>query len=373
VATKKSACNLRQPEGTADLFEAVCASLTTRGFPGSVALPVAHFVFPTWFADCLPYAPFLLITGPRPEAVFLLDLLECLVRQPLALGHLTGVALIAQASKRVVTLLIDHERMSASTRDMVRASNRNVYVPSNGGLFNLCCAKVLYCGLEVHDDYRDEIALQVNVPPSRGRLPVLEDEERSSITDNLRPRLRAYRKRNFERVRASHFDLPEFSSKFRILSRILGAPLVEAPDVQAGLGPLLHQYQEETEASRWCDPCSVTIEALLYHCHQDQASKLYVGELARTATAILKGRGEQTEIGPKEVGAILRQRLSLSPKRDSRGFALPMGEPMRQRIHELAHRFDLINVAQQSGCSHCANISGGDQASPRSEGSKEAR
>ena len=51
-------------ESTHSLFATVFETFTRYGFPDEVALPTTHFIFSTWFADCLPFAPHLRISGP---------------------------------------------------------------------------------------------------------------------------------------------------------------------------------------------------------------------------------------------------------------------------------------------------------------------
>src|SRR5215471_2628052 len=176
----------RQVKLTLDLFGSIRDSLTTRGIPEGAALRATYFVFSTWFADRLPFAPCLLIAGPRPEGRFLLELLACLVWHPLPIGMLTQARFLSLPLALEPTLLIDDERIGPSTWELVRASNRrNSYVPLKDGLFDTYCAKAIYCGNEPRN--LDESTLKINLQPSRGRLPVLEASEKILIADELRP------------------------------------------------------------------------------------------------------------------------------------------------------------------------------------------
>jgi hypothetical protein len=348
------------PESASQLFRAACERLAKSGFPEEVSLPTTYFEFSSWFADILPRSPCLLIAGPHPEACYLLEHLECLVRNPVPLGHLNGQGFFSLSMDPRPTLLIDHDRMSLPTRELIRASNRrNTYVPSRGGLLNISCAKALYCGIEAIDDHGDESALYVNVLPSHGPLPVLDDAEKHALAAEFQPRFLAFRERHLDEVRASKFDLPGFTSGIRILSRILGAPLVDAPELQDGLKSLLRRYQEGAQARNWSDNRCVVIEALLCLCHQGQA-KLYVGEIARVANATLRGRGESSEMKAREIGATLR-RLGLSAKRDNRGFAIRVDDLTLRHIHDLARRFDVATVQEGAKlCSLCTEFFGAE-------------
>jgi hypothetical protein len=344
-------------KSTVGLFTAIRELLTCRGLPEVPALLATHFVFSAWFADCLPVAPCLLITGPRPEGHLLLELLECVVRNPLPLVELTRSSFLRLTMKLEPTLLIDQEGITGSIWNLLRASNhRNAQVSLKDGPRKIYCAKAIYCGNEEGDDSLDDSMLRIELSPSRGPLPVLDEKDKLAIAKDLQPKLRAYRHRNLATVRASNFDVPEFTSAIRILSRILGAAIVDAPELQVGLRFLLQQYQEDAQARSWSDARFVVIEALLCHCHRGQA-KVHVGEIASTTNMIRTARGERTEVEAREIGAILG-RLGLSSKRDSEGFAIPLDNAMRRHIHELGRRFDVITVELAARCSSCAKILG---------------
>ena len=94
-------------ESTGELFTAVRDLLMNRGFPEEAALPSTYFVFSTWFPEFLPIAPCLLIAGPRPEVALLLQLLGCMVRNPLPLGDLTRDGFCSLPMDLRPTLLIE--------------------------------------------------------------------------------------------------------------------------------------------------------------------------------------------------------------------------------------------------------------------------
>jgi hypothetical protein len=348
---------------TDELFKGVRESLTNHGLPTEVALPLAYFSFPTWFPECLPAAPCLVIMGPRPEACLVLQLLSCLVRHPLPLVEVSRAGLSALPMDLQPTLLIDQEHLGLSTSRLLSATNSpNAYVPRRGALVNLYCAKAIYCGGDTLDDaLLGDATLQINLAPSRGRLPVLDPKTRQQIAMELQPRLLMYRLRNIAKVRESKFDLPGPASEIRILARVLGASIVDARELQGGLGPLLEEQQEEIRAERWTDLRCVAIEALLFHCHSGKEDLVHVGKLTRTATTILKGRGETVRLEPRAMGHTLRS-LGLSLKRDSKGWATRFTDRACQRIHRLARDFDVAAV--QNGatqCPHCAEIAADDR------------
>jgi hypothetical protein len=163
-------------------------------------------------------------------------------------------------------------------------------------------------------------------------------------------------------VLRSEFDLPGFVSPIRVLSRVLGAPIVDAPELQASIASLLQNRQEEATADCWVDLRCVAIEAGLHHCHQGTEDRIHVGELTRTVGVILQGRGETEAVEPREIGAILRS-LGLTPKRDSRGFAISLSDATRRRIHELAREYQVAAVREGlAACTHCTAVFAADGA-----------
>jgi len=343
---------------TAKLFAAMQEVLTEHDFPGEIALRANYFILSAWFPDCLPITPTLLITGPSSEANFLLQLLSCMVRHPLPLVDIDSAGLRALPRSLRPTLLIQQEHLSLSARKSLSASNKTgCHVSHNGELISVCFVKVLYRGLTFDDEFFMEGALRVNLTPLRGRVPILDSKAQEEIAGKLQPMLADYRLRNFARVRDSQFELPEFSSGIRVLSRILGACIIDNPGLQIGLRPLLRELEDQIRVGRWSDPRCVVIEALLYHCHTAASEDLiHVGEIAKTVTTIFRARGETTVLGPKSVGAVIRS-FYFSLKRDNRGWALRLTDANRHRIHRLARDLDVAAVQEgMSQCAHCADI-----------------
>jgi hypothetical protein len=134
-------------ESTEKLFSAVRETFESRGFSEHAALQAAYFTFLTWFPECVPAAPCLLIAGPRPEASFFLQLLGCTVRHALSLGEVTRGGFCSLPMDLQLTILVDLEYVSRSARSLLSASNnRDVHIPWKGTLVNVYCAKAIYCG-----------------------------------------------------------------------------------------------------------------------------------------------------------------------------------------------------------------------------------
>lgn len=136
--------------------------------------------------------------------------------------------------------------------------------------------------------------------------------------------------------------MPALGSELRVLARVLGSAIVDAPELGATLVTILQEYQEEIRAGDSINEQYVVIEAMLDHSHSEQrAQPLYVGQLADISNKILKDRGSREKLEPKALGWILRNSLGFTPKRNGKGFAIRLTEDVRRRIHQLAREFQV--------------------------------
>jgi hypothetical protein len=210
------------------------------------------------------------------------------------------------------TLLIG--RLSPGMWKVVSTSNYpRAYLSTREGLADLYCAKALYAGIRPVGDAPDG-AFSIHLAPFHGKLPVISDLAQRNLAADFQPRLVDYRIRNIGRVRDSGFDVPTLGSELRMLARVLGSAIVDAPELGANLVTILQDYQEETRAGDSTNEQCVVIEAMLDHSHSEQRDQLlYVGQLADISNRILKDRGSREKLQPKALGWILRNSLA-SPR-----------------------------------------------------------
>jgi hypothetical protein len=347
---------IRDFGSTIALFTGIKDSLVRRGMPEEVAQSATYFGFGSWFTEVLPAVPFLLISGPRPSAILLLQLLGCLVRHPLPLVEISASSLRAVPMQLRPTLLIDNEfARNPLLRLLSASSNRNANIVRKGGVMNIFSAKALYRGEEPEDDSIGNGALRIDLFPSDRTLPILTLRDRQKLAAEFQPALLAYRVRNIEQVAAAQFDYAGVPQEVRPLAGLLAGCIVGAPELQAGVGPLLQTQHSRFRAERWVEPRCVVIEALLSHCHRkgQDGDLVRVGQIAQDVAAILKGRGETMEIQPRAIGATLRV-LGLIAKRDGHGYGFALTESFSRRIHGLARQLDVAGVQEgRRMCSHC--------------------
>lgn len=345
-------------ESTRKLFDDARELFQSYDFPEDVALRATYFSFATWFPDCLPVAPCFVVTGPGAEAHLLFELLGCLVRHPLPLVHISMAGLRYLPQRLNLTLLIGHPPTSERDLQMLLATTLpDSYLACGTGIVNLYGARAVYLGSTLNDDISQDALFHVHLGPSQCNVPIVGASDRRAIALRFQPRFLGYRVRNVSRVRTCDWEPPRFVSALRVLARVLAACMVDAPELQAGVGPLLQGQQEDVRAERWFDLRCIAIEALLAHCHSKCESQAYVGEITHTAVTISKSRGQTATLEPRRMGTILRKSLGFFPTRDNKGYKIVWTYDIRRRIHKLARDFEVESVRHAVvGCDLCAEI-----------------
>jgi hypothetical protein len=353
----------RTPSGaTANIFSRMCTLFMERGISDEDAKKLTYWALSTWFAELYPLAPCLVITGSRPEASLVLQLLTCVTRHSLPLADISFAGFRSLPMHVQPTLLIG--RLSPGMWKVVSTSNYpRAYLPTREGLADLYCAKAVYAGIRPVVDAPDG-TFRIHLAPFHGKLPVISELAQRQLAADFQPLLVDYRIRHIRQVRDSEFDVPTLGSELRMLARVLGSAIVDAPELRADLVNLLQQYQEEIAAGNAFNEESSAVEALLSHSHSNEPDQLvYVGQLADTSNRLLKDRGSREKVEPKALGWTIRSSLGLSPKRNAKCFAIKLTEDVRHRIHQLAREHQ-VSVTDETvaKCSYCTEIFGADCA-----------
>jgi hypothetical protein len=322
--------------------------LTAHGMSQQVAAVAIHYAFATWFPEA--GAPCMTISGPGAEVTLLLQLMSCLVRRGLLMVEFDSHGFRGLMDSLRPTLLIDARSLSVrSLRKLSAACGSGAYVPWKGSVANFSFARAIYLGVTPINGFSPDFSLRIHLWPSGRALSLLAEKERAEIIKAFQPRFLDYRLRNLDRVRASDFELPEMDSESGIIGRILGGCIVDAPEIQAGIRPLLEGREAWLRAARWTDSTCVIIEALLDKCHSRVSGRIRVGEIAQEAEVILRARGSLAKLEPRAVGEVLR-RLGFVSKRRAPGYGIPLTNDMVVHIHRLAHDHRVAAVADGIAC-----------------------
>jgi hypothetical protein len=129
----------------------------------------------------------------------------------------------------------------------------------------------------------------------------------------------------------------------------------ENSEIYKEILPLLRAEDQHIEQTRGSGIESVVIEAALAGCHKE-ADKLYVGEVAELANAILRVHGDKVVLNPREVGEVLRL-LGLPARRlDQHGRGWRLSRETCRLIHQLAQDYRIHNALEK--CTVCKEVFG---------------
>ena len=346
------------PFGTITTLFAEARQLFVRfGFSAEVAFATTIFCCATWFTDILPTAPCLIISGATLEAGLLLDIISCIARRSLLISEFSRGALSVLPVGLQPTLVIAVENLSKASMALFRTSNRRrAYLPVNGELTDISCAKAIHASQIPNAAAIDPDALHIDLLPSVSRLETLDHETRQKIADQFQSRFLDYRCRNILRVRYSDFDVPDLGSSTRMVARALGAAIEGASDLQRELTSLFHGHEESQYENNFTELRYVVVEALLDHLHNDQGARLSVGTITGTVNAILLGRGDATKRKAREIGAELKA-LGVRKKRRHDGYSFELDDAFSGHVHKLAHGMGVFASREpHPGCAHCREI-----------------
>ena len=200
------------------------------------------------------------------------------------------------------------------------------------------------------DSLIDEHGLKVSISPAQNPLPFLTDPEEQVIAQSFQARLLRYRMVYYERVRAKRVDCSAFVPEMRDEALAWLAPIFECRELSKSVFEEILRQSREAAGARFFDPKCVVAEAALFFCHKPDAAHFFIGELAETVNALLKGRHEESELSPRKVGSVLGD-LGIHGERVAKGYKIVLTDVVRERIHQLA--FDYRVPTLEYGVRRC--------------------
>lgn len=321
--------------------------------PDETALLIA-FAFASYFVDCLPVAPVLILFGPDDEAGLVLRLLGCLCRRPVLLGDIDIAALATLPSQLDATLLINQRNLSPRVMRILLASNNRHFCIARGkGHLNCFGAKAF----SADPEFGNRIGLHLSLSPAPDALLRLTDTAEKEIASDFQAKLLRYRMVNYGRVRDAKIEFGNFVSGMRDEVHAWLAPLADCPDLCESVTNSLLQKNRDFEGNRISsdDRCLVA-EAALFFCHKKNSDHFFVGELAECVNVLLKGRHEDRVLTDKKVGLLLSA-IGVRGERVVRGYKIVLTESVRQQIHGIARAYQVLSVQDRvRRCEHCSDI-----------------
>jgi hypothetical protein len=319
----------------------------------------AYFEIATAFVDCLRIAPCLTVFAAETgDALQYLQVLGASSRHVLTLADLQSGGVSELPRGLYPTLLFCQSAFSsAAVRTLLASQHRGFGVLQCGGIADPYCAKAIVVDEATPEELAAMPCAQVYLAPDRDPL-VVSDAVLFNIATTLQPRLLDYRLKNFDAVRSSTFDVPQFVGPTREIARAFGACIVDDPELQAGVVAVLRAEDEATRGARWTKPDALVVEALMVACHEPNRTSVYVGGLTNILNGILLGRNEGIQFKPRKVGEILRA-MNLVGDRDAKGYGFLLMNEVRRKIHELARTLEVAGLQENiKRCEDCAALLG---------------
>lgn len=317
---------------------------------------LAYWSITTWFPDFLPFIPSVVITGPAATADLLLRTLVAVCRRPMLLAELNPAVLRALLLTELVpTLLVRQPQLSKRMVALLDASNQPGYLMCNGKDFQyLYCAKCVYIGESAENQLlkTDSIHIHVGGNSRRCLLPVPKDD----VIQDFQNRLFSYRMLFHDDVAQSKFRAPAFQFRAEVsaVAEVLGASIVNDPELQRGVLELLRERDEQSRADRASGLDGTVLKAVLWHCHQPDQKQVFVREIASTANRIYSEDGESLKVSNETVGHVLKSLGLYTRRLGNAGRGLVLDKVTQSHAHELGHANEVLpDSAGLPTCGYC--------------------
>ncbi len=317
---------------------------------------LAHCVLASWFVDVTAAPVCLSLVGPSSgQGSRLLRLLASLFRHPLLLGPTGLGAIFSLPLKLQPALFMDGGQCNGQLPKLLRQlSAPDSFIFWKGQLLQFRGAQVVCTEESLPSDLLNAGFLEVRMPSSRRILPILDQQARQQIAEEFQPKLLMYRLVNYQQVRSSKFDVPEFHFPVRNLSRSLAAAVPNEPEFQSNIAFLLQAQSDQDLLKPTSDLDSLVIEGMLILCHQEDRKSFHVAEVSEQVNEILEARGESFDMNPWAVGRKLRKLDITTQRLDANGRGALLLNDLRHHVHSLAAKRGLLaKMGDAVRCSDC--------------------
>jgi hypothetical protein len=154
-------------------------------------------------------------------------------------------------------------------------------------------------------------------------------------------------------VAASNFQVSGFRPEVCATAQVLGASIVNDPELQRGIIALLKERDEQSRVDRATGQNGIVLKAVLWHCHQSDQQQVFVREIAGTANRIYSEEGESLKISNETVGHVLKNLGLYTRRLGNAGRGLMLDKDTQSRIHELSYASEVAGVI---ACGYCHDL-----------------
>ncbi|HEX4001794.1 MAG TPA: hypothetical protein VHX36_04050 [Candidatus Acidoferrales bacterium] len=331
--------NVAKYGSTRELFIEI-SSLISRvtGAGDSFVHLLTFFTLATWFADCLPVAPYAWIVAPPTTTPGpLVDLLSALCRRSLSVIDISTIASHPVVADLQLTLLTEVVKPTRRVLNLLRPSNRRaVRMIAGGKAVDASIAKIVVADGPLRDLANGGFPLQLVLSPTRKYVPSLTSSEAERIVAEFQNKLLYYRLSNRGKLREPTSDLGQLTPAMRVLAHTLAAPIVDDDELQSQVVSLLKPLDTEIRAYHESQLPAIILEALLAGCHGATTDRYGVSDLTTDVNTIFRGRGNPPEASPEDIGWGLRGLGLHTDFLPGGRKCVVLSKDVREEIHNLA-------------------------------------
>lgn len=366
-------CGVKCSYESTELFPEICDLIRSYiDLPEPSVELVAAFAFSTWFVDKLTVAPYLWISGPPGSGkTTLLRLLHSLCRRAVLIAGNIPSAVFSVSASLHPALLLDELHFSGTEQShklecWLRAGNaRGVPVTMSGQLVQGFGAKVLCSRRPPSDTALASRSLHISLVPSRKTLQTLDDAVIDQIAEAFQSRLLMFRFLHYQAFGSFNQDVTLLSPRMRDLARGLMPSVAGNEEASSSLWHALLIQEMSALVERSNEPEAKVVIALFDFCHEPDAGRVIVGQIAgwinRTCTRV----GEDASLKPRAVGAIVKALGFVTEKVSAYGRGLRLTPEVRRRIHGLLRSYGLEpSDPRTAGCRYCKETFAKDDHRP---------
>jgi hypothetical protein len=254
------------------------------------------------------------------------------------------------------TLLIRDLQLSKRMAALLDASNQPGYLVRSGKDFQtFYFAKCIYVGEQAKHQPLATNNIHIHVGgKSRRFLPPLPTDD---VIRDFQSRLFSYRFLGHDKVAASKFRVVGFRPEVSVMAQVLGASIVDDPELQSGIIELLKERDEQSRVDRSSGQNGIVLRSVLWHCHQPDQQQLFVREIAATVNQIYSEEGESLKISSETVGHVLKNLGLYTRRLGNAGRGLVLDKTTQARAHELGYANEVLRDSSGvPACGHCHKV-----------------
>jgi len=297
----------------------------------------AAYVLATWFADCLPLAPTLLVSGipgARQETFF--RLLQILCRRGLRIADITPVSLFRLASGIKPTLLTESDLPRPVERLLRKGNKLGVFSIRSGQAFEFGLPLVMHTRFPDANLASAMTTIAIELPCSTREPSSLAAVDMEDLAQRFVPQLLMFRLQNYFRVKdlaaSCHLD---HASAGPLLAQALGAAMLGDTRGQKKLIRALSDRELDFQLDRELEPEWLVARALFRFCHKPLAQTIFVGHLTIYVNHF-QDVFHEPRSSAKRVGLILKSLGFRTRRLGSDGRGLVLTGRLKRQIHMLA-------------------------------------